>query len=37
VDATVIGAMRDLILPGFAHVGVDTRDAQEWLAAGAPI
>jgi hypothetical protein len=36
VDATVMGAMRDLILPGFAHVGVDTRDAQAWLAAGAP-
>lgn len=24
-------ALRDLVLPGFAHVGVDTRAAQAWL------
>jgi len=28
-----IDAVRDLVLPGFAHVGVDIGPAQAWLAS----
>jgi hypothetical protein len=32
----VVGsALRDLVLPGFAHVGIDVRRAERWLAARA--
>lgn len=31
--AVVHEALRDLVLPGFAHVGVDTRAAEAWLEA----
>jgi hypothetical protein len=37
VDAAVLGAMRELILPGFEHVGVDVTGARAWFEAGAPI
>lgn len=33
VDAAVVGAIDDLLLPGFEHVGIDTRAARAWLAA----
>jgi hypothetical protein len=31
VDAAVLGAMRDLIVPGFARFGYDMRPVAEWL------
>ncbi len=31
VDATVVAAIEDLLLPGFAHAGIDTALARAWL------
>ena len=37
IDAAVIEAMRALIVPGLAQVGVDATAAQRWLANGCPV
>lgn len=36
IEAALVGALRDLIVPGFARVGVATGATEAWLAAGAP-
>ena len=36
IDAAVIEAMRALIVPGLAQVGLDAAPAERWLAAGCP-
>lgn len=36
VENTLILAFRDLILPGFEHLGMATRAMRTWLDAGAP-
>ncbi len=37
VDATVLEAIGDLVLPGFARLGVDVAPAQRWLATAATL
>ncbi len=37
VDATVLAAIAELVLPGFARLGVDVAPAQRWLATAATL
>ena len=32
---SLVGALRDLILPGLRELRIDTRALEAWLAAGA--
>jgi hypothetical protein len=34
VDDALVVAIRDLVIPGFKHVGVDTRTLEKWAADG---
>jgi hypothetical protein len=36
IEEAIVGAVRDLILPGFAMLGIATGPTQAWLDAGAP-
>ena len=36
VEEALVTALRDLIVPGLAHTGCDTRSVETWLATGAP-
>jgi len=36
IERALLGAVRDLIIPGLAHFGLPTRSLAHWLAAGAP-
>lgn len=36
IEAALLAALGDLIVPGLAHVGLPTDDVAAWLAAGAP-
>jgi hypothetical protein len=36
IDRTVLDAMRTLVLPGLATLGIDTRSAEAWLDAVPP-
>jgi hypothetical protein len=36
IEEALLGAVRDLILPGLAHFRLPTRALQDWLATGAP-
>lgn len=36
VEQALLGAIRELIIPGIAHFGLSTRALEAWLAAGAP-
>jgi hypothetical protein len=31
IEEAALGAIRDLVLPGFAHVGLEVAEAHEWL------
>ena len=37
IDGAVLGALRDLVIPGLEQLGYDVRKARAWAAAGAPI
>lgn len=36
IRAAIDGALREVVVPGFAHVGVDTAAARRWLAGIEP-
>ena len=36
IERALLGAVRDLIIPGLARFGLPTRSLELWLAAGAP-
>lgn len=36
MEATLLGAVADLIVPGFERLGIATAEVQRWLALGAP-
>lgn len=36
VESALLGAVRDLIIPGLAHFGIPTHSLRTWLAGGAP-
>lgn len=36
VESALLGAVRDLIIPGLAHFGIPTLSLQKWLQNGAP-
>jgi hypothetical protein len=36
IERALLGAVRDLIIPGLAHFELPTRSLELWLAAGAP-
>jgi hypothetical protein len=36
VENALLVAFRDLIIPGFEHLGLRTASLREWLEAGAP-
>lgn len=36
VERALIMAFRDLVIPGFAHLGLATQPIREWLDVGAP-
>jgi len=36
VERALVGALRDLVLPGFERVGLETGALRAWLARGAP-
>lgn len=35
-EATLLGAIRDLIIPGFDRLGISTTELRRWLELGAP-
>ncbi len=37
VDATVLAAIKDLVVPGFARLGIDVAPAQRWFATAATL
>ena len=36
IEATMVASIKDLVLPGFEHVGIDVRAARAWAEQGAP-
>jgi hypothetical protein len=36
VERALVGAVRDLVIPGLAHFGLPTSSLEAWVAAGAP-
>ena len=36
IEDALVGAMRDLVIPGFAMLGIATAQVEAWVAAGAP-
>jgi hypothetical protein len=36
VERALLGAVRELVIPGLAHFGLPTRALQSWVEAGAP-
>jgi hypothetical protein len=36
IERALVQAIRDLVIPGFAHFGLPTEPIATWLANGAP-
>jgi hypothetical protein len=36
VEGAIVGAIRDLLIPGVVAMGIDARPLERWLSCGAP-